>query len=168
MDIQTILDYFSQYGYFLLFFIVFLEYLNLPGLPAGIIMPAAGILISQSGMTFTTALIVSVLAGLLGSYTLYAIGVFVGQPSIDWLTTKFESTREPIDKTIASIDKHGNKAVLIARVLPVIRTIISLPAGAFKMKLIPFTMYSVVGITIWNFVYIFAGYAFGDFFLDKF
>ncbi|MTP85329.1 DedA family protein, partial [Turicibacter sanguinis] len=71
MDIYTVLDYFSTYGLYFLFIIVFLEYMNLPGLPAGIIMPAAGILIASSDMNFMTALIVSIMAGLLGSYVLY-------------------------------------------------------------------------------------------------
>ena len=50
MDIYTVLDYFSTYGLIFLFIIVFLEYMNLPGLPAGIIMPAAGILIAENDM----------------------------------------------------------------------------------------------------------------------
>lgn len=52
LDIYTVLDYFSTYGLYFLFIIVFLEYMNLPGLPAGIIMPAAGILIASSDMNF--------------------------------------------------------------------------------------------------------------------
>ena len=166
MTIDSFLDYFSMYGYYFLFLIVFLEYLNLPGLPAGVIMPAAGILISQADMTFMTALVISVIAGILGSFVLYGIGYYVGNPAVHWMTTKFPKTQKPIDQTIGYIEKHGNKSIFLGRLLPVIRTIIALPAGAFKMKFIPFTLYSIGGITIWNAVYIFAGYAFGDWFLS--
>ena len=76
-NIQTILNYFTEYGLLFMFIIVFLEYMNLPGLPAGIIMPAAGILIASHGMNFGMALIVSVIAGLLGSYVLYFLGFFL-------------------------------------------------------------------------------------------
>ena len=59
-NIQIVLNYFSEYGLVFLFLIVFLEYMNLPGLPAGIIMPAAGILIAGNDMDFITALVISV------------------------------------------------------------------------------------------------------------
>ena len=76
-NIQIVLNYFSEYGLVFLFLIVFLEYMNLPGLPAGIIMPAAGILIAGNDMDFITALVISVIAGLFGSYVLYFIGYFL-------------------------------------------------------------------------------------------
>ena len=74
ININDILSYMDKYGYLFLAGIVFLEYLNLPGLPAGIIMPAAGILIKSRGLNFPFTLITSVIAGLLGSWCLYAIG----------------------------------------------------------------------------------------------
>ena len=83
ININDILSYMDKYGYFFLAGIVFLEYLNLPGLPAGIIMPAAGILIKSRGLNFPFTLITSVIAGLLGSWCLYAIGYYCGNPIID-------------------------------------------------------------------------------------
>ena len=90
-----------------LFVIVFLEYMNLPGLPAGIIMPAAGILIAGRDMNFITALIVSVLAGLLGSYILYFIGYFLGKPVLDKFYQKYQKVRPSINKAISYTEKHG-------------------------------------------------------------
>lgn len=161
MDIYSILDYFTTYGLYFLFIIVFLEYLNLPGLPAGIIMPAAGILIANSEMSFVKALIVSVLAGILGSYVLYFIGYYLGKPLLDKFYAKFVKLQPSIDKAISYTDRHGNKGVFIARLIPVARTLISLTAGTLRMNVIPFTLYSIMGIIIWNFVFIYAGYAFG-------
>ncbi|HAX71958.1 MAG TPA: alkaline phosphatase [Firmicutes bacterium] len=165
MDIYTVLDYFSKFGLLYLFFIVFLEYMNLPGLPAGIIMPAAGILVQHADMKFTLALLVSVIAGLLGSYVLYAVGYYLGKPVLDKFYNKYEKLQGPIDKAIRFQDKHGNKGIFIARIIPVARTLVSLTAGAFRMPFLPFTIYSTFGIIIWNSVYIFAGYAFGNIFL---
>jgi len=161
MDIQTVLNYFTQYGLFFLFVIVFLEYMNLPGLPAGIIMPAAGILIAGRDMNFITALIVSVLAGLLGSYILYFIGYFLGKPVLDKFYQKYKKLRPSINKAISYTEKHGNKGVFIARLIPVARTLISLTVGTMRMNFVSFTLYSILGITIWNSVFIYAGYAFG-------
>lgn len=165
MDIYSILDYFTTYGLYFLFIIVFLEYLNLPGLPAGLIMPAAGILIANSEMSFVKALIVSVVAGLLGSYVLYFIGYYLGKPVLDKFYTKFIKLQPSIEKAIRYTDRHGNKGIFISRLIPVARTLISLTAGTLHMKVIPFTMYSTMGIVIWNFVFIYAGYAFGYLFL---
>ena len=161
MDIQTVLNYFTQYGLIFLFVIVFLEYMNLPGLPAGIIMPAAGILIAGRDMNFITALIVSVLAGLLGSYILYFIGYFLGKPVLDKFYQKYKKLRPSINKAISYTEKHGSKGVFIARLIPVARTLISLTVGTMRMNFLSFTIYSILGITLWNFVFIYAGYAFG-------
>ena len=161
MDIQTVLNYFTQYGLIFLFVIVLLEYMNLPGLPAGIIMPAAGILIAGRDMNFITALIVSVLAGLLGSYILYFIGYFLGKPVLDKFYQKYEKLRPSINKAISYTEKHGSKGVFIARLIPVARTLISLTVGTMRMNFLSFTIYSILGITIWNSVFIYAGYAFG-------
>ena len=73
------LQYIAKYGYIFLAIIVFLEYLNLPGLPAGIIMPAAGILIKSDGLSFIYTLIISVIAGFLGSFILYILGYYLSQ-----------------------------------------------------------------------------------------
>ena len=161
MDIQTVLNYFTEYGLIFLFVIVFLEYMNLPGLPAGIIMPAAGILIAGQDMNFITALIVSVLAGLLGSYILYFIGYFLGKPVLDKFYQKYKKLRPSINKAISYTEKHGNKGVFIARLIPVARTLISLTVGTVRMNFVSFTLYSILGITIWKSVFIYAGYAFG-------
>ncbi len=161
MDVQTVLNYFTQYGLIFLFVIVLLEYMNLPGLPAGIIMPAAGILIAGRDMNFITALIVSVLAGLLGSYILYFIGYFLGKPVLDKFYQKYQKLRPSINKAISYTEKHGSKGVFIARLIPVARTLISLTVGTMRMNFLSFTIYSILGITIWNSVFIYAGYAFG-------
>lgn len=164
-DINNILQYIVKYGYIFLAIIVFLEYLNLPGLPAGIIMPAAGILVKYDGLNFTYTLIVSVISGLLGSFALYALGYYCGKPILNKLQNKFPKSKKAIDKTYKYMDRYGNFGVLVARVIPVARTLISLVAGTFNVEFIKFTLYSVIGITIWNFALIYAGYAFSYLFL---
>ena len=161
MDIEYIIQTFQTYGLVFLFIIVFLEYLNLPGLPAGIIMPAAGVLIKAGDMNFIVALLVSVIAGLLGSYVLYGIGHYVGHPILDQLYNRFASLQKGLDKLTDYHERYGDKAVFIARLIPVARTLISLTAGVFSLKLSTFTVYSVAGITLWNTAYILAGYLFG-------
>lgn len=157
----VVIEYIQQYGIIFLFIIVYLEYLNLPGLPAGIIMPAMGLLIARSDISFLYALGISVVAGLLGSYTLYAIGYFVGSPIVDKIYEKYDKMRPSIDKSFGYIDKYGNGGIFISRLIPVARTLISLVAGTGRMKLRSFTFYSIMGITLWNAGFILAGYLLG-------
>ena len=164
-DINNILQYIGQYGYIFLAIIVFLEYLNLPGFPAGIIMPAAGILVKSDGLNFIYTLIISVISGLLGSFILYALGHYCGRPLLNKLQNRFPKSNKAIDKTYKYMDRYGNVGIAIARVIPVARTLISLVAGTFNVEFIKFTLYSIIGITIWNFIFIYAGYAFGYLFL---
>ena len=74
MTIQTLTQFFLQYGAFFIFAIVFLEYLNLPGFPAGLIMPLAGIWAAKGEISFPLVLLISVGAGLSGSWALYFLG----------------------------------------------------------------------------------------------
>lgn len=159
-DMQVVLEYFTQYGMGFLFIIVYLEYLNLPGLPAGIIMPAAGILVRTAGYNFLYALAVSVVAGLLGSYTLYLIGYKMGKPSIDKICNKYPRLTRSIDQARHYTETYGDKGIVISRMIPVARTLISLVAGVFRTNVLKFTVYSAVGITIWNFIFIVSGYIF--------
>lgn len=165
MDIYQILHYLSEYGLIFLFLIVFLEYLNLPGLPAGIIMPATGILISRTDQKFIVALIISVIAGVLGSLVLYLIGYYGGNPLLEKFYNKYPKIQPYLDKLIIWNDKYGDKSNFFGRLIPVARTIISLTSGTFRCNVLKFIFYSTPGITIWNFIFIFSGYAFGDIFL---
>lgn len=157
-------NYFQEYGLLLLFIIVFLEYLNLPGFPAGIIMPLAGMMCASSNLSLIAAVLTSILGGLLGSIVLYLIGLYLGDPVLNWLSNRYPKINKPIDKAVNYCDKYGDKGVFISRLIPVARTLCSLIAGTFKINIFKFSIYSVFGIAIWNFVFIFAGYFFGDVF----
>lgn len=162
MDMGMIQGYLTQYGMLALFIIVFLEYLNLPGFPAGIIMPLAGMWAHQLGQSFLWVLLVSVFAGLLGSWMLYFLGFFMGNPLINWFRKKFKKQGAALDKAIAQVNEKGYIGLLIAKLLPAIRTIISIPAGTIKMNFYGYTLFSLAGIAIWNCVFVGAGYFFGS------
>ena len=162
MNLEVIFEYFSQYGLLFLFIIVFLEYLNLPGLPAGIIMPAAGVLIDKGHINFFTAIVVSVLAGLLGSICLYAIGRYGGTVLLEKYIKKFPNQKQYIYKISEEVKRRGNYGVLISKLIPVARTLVSIPAGVFKINFLEFSIFSTIGIIIWNTAFISFGYIFSD------
>ena len=119
-----------------MFIIVFLEYMNLPGLPAGIIMPAAGILIASHGMNFGMALIVSVIAGLLGSYVLYFLGFFLVIPYLKNFIKNIKNYDLLLIKPSVILKNTENKGVFLARLIPVARTLISLTVGTVRMNFV--------------------------------
>lgn len=162
MNSQEFFALFSQYGLIALFGIVFLEYLNLPGLPAGIVMPAAGLLVAKSELNIFGAILVSVIAGLLGSYVLYGLGYWGEKTIITSWAKKSPRIQKFMDKSMAVVEKYGNIGLFICRLVPVLRTIISIPAGMFKIAILEFTIYSVLGIFCWNLAFIMFGYFFGS------
>ena len=162
MDVNSILDYLAQYGVIFIFVIVFLEYLNLPGLPAGIIMPLAGLWISRGNMNFPFVLFLSVIAGVIGSWCLYFLGFYGGGFLLEKYTKKFPKQKAYIDEKLEYLRSKGHIGVFVSRLIPVARTIIAIPAGVLKMNFFKYTIYSACGIFIWNGVFISAGYILGE------
>ncbi|MGG5460548.1 DedA family protein [Clostridium sp. B9] len=162
MDFAAITNYFAEYGLLFLFLIILLEYMNLPGFPAGIIMPAAGVFIAKSEMNFMTALIVSVIAGLIGSWILYCIGRFGGDLILKKYLKKFPSHEDFINKKIDYLREKGYMGILISKLIPMARTVIAIPAGVLKLDFIKYSAYSALGIFIWNGVLISSGYFLGE------
>lgn len=164
-NVESILEYLARYGFIFLFIVVFLEYLNFPGLGSAIIMPAIGIGALKFNINILLAILISTLAGVLASYTLFYISYFFGKPLLTKVYNKFPKSRKVIDKTFQYIENYGYKGVLIARLIPVVRTLIPFVSGIFRMNILKFTFYSTIGIIIWNTVLIYIGYAFAHLFI---
>lgn len=162
MDIQTLNQYFLQYGAGFIFLIVLLEYLNLPGFPAGIIMPLAGIWASKGDISFLMTMVLTVGAGLLGSWLLYLLGRFGGDVLLQKYMKRFPKQEPVITKNLAMLREKGAWGVMVSKLVPMLRTIISIPAGVIRMDFMKYTISSVIGIFIWNLVFVGAGYVMGE------
>ena len=162
MNIEIISQYFVDYGALAIFVIVLLEYLNLPGFPAGIIMPLAGVWTSKGEISFFMTMLITTFAGLLGSWILYLGGLTGGQVLLDKFLMKNPKYREKIDKSVIFIEEKGAFGIFICKLLPMIRTIISVPAGMLNMNFYRYTLGSLVGVFVWNFIFVGVGFAFGD------
>ncbi len=162
MDITTLTLYFTKYGAIAIFIIVFLEYLNLPGFPAGIIMPLSGIMAARGNISFAWVMVITVAAGLLGSLLLYALGWKGGELFLNAYTKRFPKQKDAIEKNLEWVRKKGCAGVFVGKLLPMIRTLISIPAGVVRMAPSKYIFSSVCGIFIWNFVFVGAGYVLGD------
>lgn len=168
MGIQELTAYFSQYGAIFVFVIVLLEYLNLPGFPAGVIMPLAGVWASRGDIGFVKVMVLSVAAGLLGSWILYFLGRWGGEAFLKFYIRHFPRQEQWIRDTIWKLQKKGAKAVFTAKLLPVVRTLISIPAGMISMDFGTYTLSSLMGIFLWNLAFVGAGYVLGESFFTVF
>lgn len=162
MDLATLTLYFTKYGAIAIFIIVFLEYLNLPGFPAGIIMPLSGIMAARGNIHFFWVMVITVAAGLLGSLMLYALGRKGGEVFLNAYTKRFPKQKEPLEKNLEWVRNKGCMGVFLGKLLPMVRTLVSIPAGVVKMDLGKYVLSSACGIFIWNLVFVGAGYLLGD------
>ena len=97
MTLDILMQYFTKYGGIAIFVIVLLEYLNLPGFPAGVIMPLAGIWAAKGNIAFLPALLITVAAGLTGSLILYYLGYKGGELFLQKYLNKFPKQRPVIE-----------------------------------------------------------------------
>ena len=152
------LDLFAKYGLIFVAVVCFCEYLNLPGFPAGIVMPALGVLAHQSELNIFVAIMISIVSGLAASLLLYAVARWGGKPIIHKLCGKSEKLQQVVARSEAWLARRCVQALVISRLIPVARTIISFPAGLLAIPVDVYTLWSAVGIAVWNVVFIFAGY----------
>ena len=162
MEIEVIMQYFADYGPIAIFVIVLLEYLNLPGFPAGVIMPLAGIWAARGEMNFFIALLITVAAGVLGSVILYGLGRGGGEVFLKRYYKRFPKHEKLVEEKIGYLREKGCVGIFISKLVPMVRTLISIPAGVMKMNFGNYVISSALGVTVWNLVFVGAGYLFGD------
>ena len=162
MSMEMISGYFENYGAIAIFVIVLLEYLNLPGFPAGVIMPMAGIWAANGKLSFFLTMVISVSAGLVGSWILYFLGRIGGDVFIKAYVNKFPKQQKAIQRNFDMIRQKGCAGIFISKLIPMVRTLISIPAGVLHINFMKYTVSSALGICVWNFFFVGAGYVLGD------
>lgn len=162
MNADVWIQYFTTYGPVAIFVVVFLEYLNLPGFPAGVIMPVAGLLASRGEINFFVAIAITVAAGLTGSMVLYGLGRGGGEIFLRKYYKRFPKHRKVIEEKMEFLREKGAPGIFVSKLIPMVRTLISIPAGAIKMNIPQYVISSTLGITVWNLVFVGAGYFFGE------
>ena len=122
-----------------------------PPIPSEVILPLAGFLTRQGTMNMALVLVTSTLGAYLGALLLYWLGAWLGlERSIRWLSRLPLMDREDFEKAADWFSRHGRSAIFFGRLLPGVRSLISLPAGAERMNLGTFSAFTVAGSGIWN------------------
>lgn len=153
-----ILDYVNQYGLFLIFVILFLEALNLTGIPAIVILPTIGFFTEQTSYSFLSIWIMTVIGSVCGAILYYMISRKFGRLLFNFFYTKFPMTQKGLNKATELSQRYGAMTCFIGRVLPSVRTFISLMAGVFEIPFQTYLLYSSAGIMIWNLMTLLIGY----------
>ncbi|MFF3997022.1 DedA family protein [Streptomyces cyaneofuscatus] len=134
-----------------------------PPLPSEIILPLTGFAASQGVLSLASALFWTTLGSVVGAVTLYGLGAVFGRERMHSLWAKLPLVK-PSDlvRTEEWFARHGTKAVLLGRMVPVFRSLISVPAGVERMRLPVFIGLTTAGSLVWNTVLVLAGYWLGD------
>lgn len=137
-----------------------------PPIPSEIILPLAGFNSSQGEMNVFLAIIFATVGSVVGALVLYYVGYVFGEHRVRAMVRKwgkwlgFKET--DIDMADIWFDRHGGLAVALCRVIPIVRSLISIPAGLRKMPVPMFVLYTTAGSLVWNTVLIMAGYILGN------
>ena len=133
-----------------------------PPIPSEVILPSAGFAAASGSMGLVSAIVWATIGSVVGALALYALGAWFGRARFYSLASKIPFVKEAdIERAEAWFVRRGPLAVPLGRVVPVVRSLISIPAGIERMKLLPFTLYTAIGSALWNSVLIGAGYALG-------
>ncbi|WP_098896919.1 DedA family protein [Streptomyces sp. st77] len=134
-----------------------------PPLPSEIILPLTGFAAGQGVISLFAALFWTTLGSVVGAAVLYWIGALVGRERLHAIWAKLPLVKaSDLERTEEWFAKHGTKAVLFGRMVPIFRSLISVPAGLERMPLPTFLALTGLGTLIWNTVLVMSGYWLGD------
>jgi len=150
----------SSIGYPGLYFLIVLESTAVP-VPSLLVMPFAGYLAWKGDFSLPLILLINSAGALSGSWLSYWVGAKAGKPLLvkygKWVFIR----QKDLEKTEEYFAKHGGKTVFIGRFLPVVRHLISLPAGIARMPIVPFSLLTLAGASLWGGGLMVLGYVLG-------
>lgn len=148
---------FAQYGMAIIAFLVFMEYLAIPGYPGGATLPLVGVMAQFEIFTFWEGFVASVIAATAAFTLIYWVGFLFNAPLTHFFSRKAKLQGYFI-KANTYIEKHGNTGILLSRMTPLVRAFISVPAGVLKMNFFIYTFYSVLGTGVYVLITMTLGY----------
>ena len=151
---QLFFDFINQFGYFAVGALIFIENV-FPPIPSEVILPLSGFFTTTTDMVLSLVIISATAGSVLGAYILYGIGYVLSRERL----MRFFETRpmrllgfkgSDIASAVDWFDRKGQFTVLICRCIPVVRSLISIPAGTARMNPVKFTLFTLAGSAVWN------------------
>ena len=163
---EFILSIMNQYGYLGVFLLIAIENI-FPPIPSEVILVFGGFMTTYANLNITGMIVASTLGALIGAIVLYYIGKILNKERLKKIVSGkigkvLRLKTSDIDKADEWFDTKGNKSVFFCRFIPIVRSLISIPAGMSEMPMGKFLMYTIAGSLIWNSVLIVVGSKFGE------
>lgn len=134
-----------------------------PPLPSEVILPLAGFTASRGNFSLFEALLWTTLGSVIGALALYGLGALLGRRRMLAIADKLPLVDvEDVERTEAWFNRHGYSAVFFGRMIPIFRSLISIPAGIERMPLWKFLGLTAAGSLVWNTIFVLAGFYLGE------
>ncbi|MHA2788439.1 DedA family protein [Corynebacterium sp. S7] len=134
-----------------------------PPIPSEVVLPLAGFTVSQGSLNMLSTFLWATAGSVVGAYILYALGAWLGAERLrkiaDWM---WLVEPQDVTKALNWFDRYGSASVFFGRLIPGVRSLISIPAGIDRMNLFKFGLWTTAGSGIWNAILIYLGYILGD------
>lgn len=134
-----------------------------PPIPSELVLPLAGFTAQTGRFGLVEAVLWATAGSITGAWLLYGLGAAFGADRLARIADRIPLTEaNDVHRAVAWFDRHGARAILLGRLVPGVRSLISIPAGVDRMNPVTFTVFTLVGSLIWNSALVGAGYALGD------
>lgn len=162
---QLLVHYISSIGYPAIFLLMTAESALIP-IPSEVTMPFSGFLAGQGFLSFSLVVFVGALGNLVGSLLAFALGWWASDSGVRAFIKKYGKfaliTLHDYDQAVSWFDNHGSAIAFFSRMLPIVRTFISLPAGVSRMNVWKFSIYTFLGSLLWSIFLAFLGFKLGE------
>jgi membrane protein DedA with SNARE-associated domain len=153
---NTIVNLLNQTGYLGVFLLMVMESATLP-VPSEVVLPLAGYLVYKGQLEFWSTVAVATVGSLVGTMVDFGIGYYLGRPAVLRYGRMVRFSEKRLETTERWFASHGKSVVLLARFVPLLRTLIAFPAGIVRMDVKRFLVYSAVGILVWDIALVYLG-----------
>ncbi|MGH3087831.1 MAG: DedA family protein [Rubrobacteraceae bacterium] len=158
---EWVLEIMEGLGYLGLFLVLVIENV-FPPIPSELVLPLAGFLVGLGQFNFWGAVAASTFGAVFGAWVLYALGRWGGRPVVLRYGRVLRVTEKDLANAEGWFERYGDWVVLFARLVPLARSIVSIPAGTMRMPILRFTLLTTLGTGAWNILLIYAGYLLGE------
>ena len=155
----------SSMGYVGLYLVMFLENV-FPPIPSEVVLPLAGSLTLTGRFSVFWITVIGMLGSLTGAFLFYALGMWLGEPRVRIIIEKYGryallSTND-LDRSLEWFEKYDDWVIFFSRMVPIVRSLISIPAGIAKMNIAKFSFFTILGTALWSFLLALGGRLLGE------
>lgn len=155
----------SSMGYTGLYIVMFLENV-FPPIPSEVVLPLAGSLTLEGRFSLLWITIIGMLGSLTGAFLFYGLGKWLGEPRVRTIIEKYGRfallSTQDLDRSLEWFEKYDDWVIFFSRMVPIVRSLISIPAGIASMNITKFSFFTILGTALWSFLLAWGGRLLGE------